>query len=205
LRPLHRHDLPGYLAARIGEFLVEFRVKSGWDAGIDRAIVLIHSADTLNMESVLHPANNGWRFLGTGSEFGSVQSVGSLRELLKGRLGVKVLEIDEEGQSARLQLVYRPAVKIPQLAPGRVLSGIATDGGGIVIVGRRIVRIPPRSPLMQLVDQATIYEASSAIPDPSLRQAVRRRSLLVMRSVTQQELARNQETSSPAPEPDEQL
>ncbi len=42
LRPLHRRDLPGYLAARIGEYIVEFRSKEKWDAEIPRPAVLIH-------------------------------------------------------------------------------------------------------------------------------------------------------------------
>jgi hypothetical protein len=34
LRPLHRRDLSGYLAAELGPYLVEFRVAERWDAGL---------------------------------------------------------------------------------------------------------------------------------------------------------------------------
>jgi hypothetical protein len=46
LRPLVRRDLPGYLAAEIpGGYLVEFRVRDGWDGAIPRAAVLVHRFD----------------------------------------------------------------------------------------------------------------------------------------------------------------
>jgi len=42
LRPLHRRDLPGFLAARVDEYFVEFRVKEKWDANIPAPAILIH-------------------------------------------------------------------------------------------------------------------------------------------------------------------
>ena len=49
LRPLVRHDLSGFLAAEMpGGYLVEFRVKNGWDGGIPRPAVLIHRFDAGN-------------------------------------------------------------------------------------------------------------------------------------------------------------
>jgi hypothetical protein len=200
LRPLHRPDLPGYLAARIGDLLVEFRVKSGWDAGIDRAVVLIHQADKFNMRSVLFLANNGRPAMVAGSVYGSVGPRNGIIALLKRQLGVEVLSIDSKGETAHLRLVYRPAIQLPRLEPGRLFGGVAVGGGGIVIIGRKIVRIPPRSPLLRLMDQASVYENSEAIPYPSLRTAVRQRSLQAMVSVAQQELSQIQQFSSPAPE-----
>ncbi len=37
LRPLHRLDLEGWLAAQLDDLLVEFRVPDEWDAGIPRS------------------------------------------------------------------------------------------------------------------------------------------------------------------------
>ena len=51
LRPLHRRDLYGWLAAELppndgvgghGRYLVEFRIKEEWDAGIPRSAILVH-------------------------------------------------------------------------------------------------------------------------------------------------------------------
>lgn len=63
LRPLHRHDLPGLLAAELppndgtgdhGRYLVEFRIKDAWDAGIPRSAVLVHRFLTAAQD------NDGW-------------------------------------------------------------------------------------------------------------------------------------------------
>ena len=51
LRPLHRHDLAGSLAAELpphdgagghGRYLVEYRVREGWDAAIPRSAIMVH-------------------------------------------------------------------------------------------------------------------------------------------------------------------
>jgi hypothetical protein len=43
LVPLHRRDIPGgCLAAQLGPFFVEFRVRDRWDAGIPQPIILVH-------------------------------------------------------------------------------------------------------------------------------------------------------------------
>jgi hypothetical protein len=43
LRPLAYPNLPGWIAARIGDYLVEFRVNEGWDANVNiRSAVLVH-------------------------------------------------------------------------------------------------------------------------------------------------------------------
>jgi hypothetical protein len=42
LRPLYRHDLPGNLAARLSQYLIEFRVQASWDAAIPRPAILVH-------------------------------------------------------------------------------------------------------------------------------------------------------------------
>ncbi len=54
LRPLHRRDLPGFLAAELPpmkatsglpKYLVEFRLKADWDSGLPRSCVQIHRLD----------------------------------------------------------------------------------------------------------------------------------------------------------------
>lgn len=51
LRPLHRLDLPGYLAVELpavgaqSPYLVEFRVASNWDAAIPRPCLIVHRFD----------------------------------------------------------------------------------------------------------------------------------------------------------------
>ena len=49
LAPLHRRDLPGWLAAELpgtpDKFMAELRVREGWDAAIPRDTVVIHRRD----------------------------------------------------------------------------------------------------------------------------------------------------------------
>src|SRR5205085_1063593 len=39
---LDHPEIPGYLAAKIGDLYLEFRTNDGWDSGIPRPTVLIH-------------------------------------------------------------------------------------------------------------------------------------------------------------------
>jgi pimeloyl-ACP methyl ester carboxylesterase len=63
LRPLHRRDLPGPLAAELpptgghSAFLIEFRAKERWDAGIPRAAMLVHRFE--NNVSYIMSGKNG--------------------------------------------------------------------------------------------------------------------------------------------------
>src|SRR5207248_8557049 len=67
LRPLVRRDLSGYLAARLGDFLVEFRAKDGWDAAIPNPAVLVHRFE--GNHSYLMSADDGRQELTEGSVF----------------------------------------------------------------------------------------------------------------------------------------
>ena len=69
LRPLHHRSLPGYLAAEIGQYLVEFRVRERWDAAIPRAAVLVHRFEANH--SCLMPAVSGSEDLVKGDRFES--------------------------------------------------------------------------------------------------------------------------------------
>jgi hypothetical protein len=42
LRPLHRRDLPGFLAVKFGDLFIESRVSEGWDDAFTEAPVLVH-------------------------------------------------------------------------------------------------------------------------------------------------------------------
>ena len=164
LRPLHRRDLPGFLAARLGKFLVEFRIQEGWDAGLDRAAVLIHRFD--DNQSYLMSANTGDQDLVAGSVFGTTETKTSNAAIFTGATGVQVVEINASERSARIRLVHRPAFKEPSLV-GTLLGGAS---GEYILVGKGIRRIPPHSPLIQILDQVVAYDSSAAIasvPSPN--------------------------------------
>lgn len=63
-------------------------------------------------------------------------------------------------------VVHTKKIKCPQL-PGLVsdiLAGITSDGGGLIIIGGKIVKVPPRSPLIKVLNTLIAFEAVSEAP-----------------------------------------
>lgn len=101
LRPLHRRDLPGNLAAEIpavddasSNYLLEFRLKSGWDEGIPRSAVLVHEFE--DGHSVILRDTSGQYDLANGAAFQRLPHINA-----------RVTSIDEANQTAILRIVYR--------------------------------------------------------------------------------------------------
>ena len=47
------------------------------------------------------------------------------------------------------------------MGPGEIFGGVANDGGGWIVVNGRIHRVPPRSPVLVLLEQLSRLEAAS--------------------------------------------
>jgi hypothetical protein len=105
LRPLHRLDLDGWLAAELppldsnghGRFLVEFRLKDEWDENIPRSAVMVHRFS--GNQSYIMSGTNGNLDLVTGD---------SCAPWIDGKThpSVQVLNIDEPNQKATIMLAY---------------------------------------------------------------------------------------------------
>jgi hypothetical protein len=157
LRPLHRTDLPGFLAAEVqtvgpqSTYLVEFRVPQRWDAAIPRACVLVHSFS--DNHSYLMYSNSGSRDIVAGDKFASVQD--NLRELAY--CAAEVLEIDEPTLTATLRLQQRQSyVRIPHpIDP--VFGGVALPEGRTIMVGGKAVKVPTHGPALELVKEVARY------------------------------------------------
>jgi hypothetical protein len=122
LRPIARRDLPGHLAAEApGGFLVEFREQVGWDRGIPRPAVLVHSFD--QGHSYLMSGNSGVPDLIAGQSFGDPVP----QDVLSGFQRVDVVAIDPASPSATLRLRHRPS--------SRVVSGVAVDPISLILSG----------------------------------------------------------------------
>ena len=137
LRPLHRHDLvTGFLAAEfpplnhVGgfpRFLVEYRKKERWDAGIPRSCVLVHryegsigGNDAALNHSYIVPMANGEYDATPGGLFFVRAPGGST-----GR--IHVTSIHDAQDSAEVRLVYGPLARRPWVA-------CSIDGAGAVHV-----------------------------------------------------------------------
>ncbi len=53
--------------------------------------------------------------------------------------------------------------RIPELV-GEILGGIAQDGGGWIIVGGKVIKVPPRSPLLEILNTLAAVEVVSEEP-----------------------------------------
>ena len=123
LRPLHRHDLPGLLAAQIGQYLVEFRVPEFWDAAIPRACVLVHRFQ--DNHPYLMPGVGGTPDLVEGDRFED----GNPELTLFPYSSVEVKQIDEHERTATIEIVHRPRFKEPPLV-GTTIGAVEIDGPG---------------------------------------------------------------------------
>lgn len=156
LRPLHRRHLSGFLAAQMGPYLVEFRLPERWDAAIPRGCVLVHRFQ--DNHSYLVPANGGGQSLTKGDVF----STGDPSVVLTDFYSVQVVNIDAGGRTATLRMRQRARkiLDIPSLV-GEIFGGIAVDGGGFILIGGKIHRVPPRGPILALLEQLSQYMSVS--------------------------------------------
>ena len=170
LHPLHRRDLPGLLAAQLGPFLVELRVAEGWDAGIGQSRVLVHRFEANH--SYLMTGTDGQQSLVAGSAF----QVGDESRPSRPYFRVEVTEIDDHTKTATLRLSYRPAdpPRVPQYA-GTPFGAIDVDGGGLFILpGGRVIPLPPRGPVTDLIGLIAVFATQELSGDVALGIAQRR-------------------------------
>lgn len=155
LRPLHRRDLPGYLAIEAGPYLVEFRVPERWDAGIDVGRVFVHRF--ASNQSYLMAGSNGQWSLGVGDTFEDDSPIGGTR------VHLKVERIDTEARTADIAVSVRPGYRPPDLVTGQLFGGIAVDGGGWILINGKIVKVPPRGPATKLLEIVVNYLNTEAV------------------------------------------
>jgi hypothetical protein len=107
LRPLHRRDLPGLLAADLGPFLIEYRPAQRWDAAFPRSAVFVHSfADN---HSYVMPGSKGNFDLVAGDAF----QIGDPNAIAGTYVRVDVVSIDDAALSAAIRLQYCQRVFVP--------------------------------------------------------------------------------------------
>jgi hypothetical protein len=148
LRPLHRLDLPGFVAAVVNGYYIEYRPKVGWDSGYGDSKVFVHSRanDTSYLE----------RELGPGEQF----AIGDKLGIFDDYFSVTVDTIDDGAMSASVSIQSRHHKQFV-VGPAELFGGVASDGGGFIILGTKIVRIPPRSPVTRMLEGLVALEGAS--------------------------------------------
>lgn len=185
LRPLHRRDLQGYLAIHSGEVYVEFRMNEGWDTAFEEPMVLIHRhgprPDSLEPCSYLLGKPSGAPWLKAGDAFGGISGKFSPFP------AIEVLEIDAEAKIAKI--LVRPGYRQGPLDSREFVAPfvgpIHGDGGLLFHPRKGLVKVPPRSPLLRMIDQVATLETLSTLEiDSSLRrQALRGKLEEIQRDV----------------------
>lgn len=180
LRPLHRHDLSGTLAADLlGKYLVEYRIKERWDTGIPHSAVFIHRFQ--DNHSYVMPGTKGNYDLMAGDKFEIGNSLDSFSSFTR----VEVLSIDDANNTARIGLSHRSSQRvttdivgvIPDLV-GTIIGGVANDGGGWIIINGHVHRVPPYDPPgIAFLQDFTAYLNAGAIRDVGVRLAARQSAL----------------------------
>jgi hypothetical protein len=165
-------EIPGYLAARIGwNVYLEFRTPDGFDVGIGAATVLVHQlrdANPVVLASDKTTWNQEWL---PGMTYGP----SAFELFVRGGWRVEVVSFDLPAKKARLRARYVARRPIVVEGPGQIVGGVAVDGGGFVILpSGKIVKVPPRSPLLEVVSQlALVAEAETVLGRSSFEQVRR--------------------------------
>jgi hypothetical protein len=180
LRPLHRRDLPGYLCARYGELFIEFRMNDGWDSAIGGPVVLIH--DLFDGYSYLYTDDSGTTGLEAGDSYSNGDTTSEPPVLHGSGLKITVTSIDATNQTANIQIQsWKSAERFA--GPSIPFGGVDAGGGGWVFTGSGLVRVPPRSPLVSVLDQLALIVQSHELPGAA-RDIVQRQAYEELRSLS---------------------
>lgn len=210
LRPLHRRDLPGFLAVEMPNgYVIEFRTKAGWDAAIPRPAILMHYFK--DGQSYLLANKGGVRDLAASDVFekGDPSNTSPMPFTR-----VEVVSIDAGEQRATIRVSYRPIVSPepanifvwpPELPsrPGPVERLIQEIARQITLdrsdFDDSAVTLPALEPTFRILEQVSAYLAASRVTDMRLRDSVQREALSQIVGHAQSALETRHHFESPAP------
>jgi len=139
LRPLHRRDLSGYLAAELGPYLVEYRVSERWDGALQggSGILVHHFVDWDNRSYVMGPPAAEELvslFAAHPQKAGEIFQVGNEGNIFDAVYRCEVLAVNDPAHTATVRLAYRAAAEQP--GPHRrpfQIGPIGSDEGGLYV------------------------------------------------------------------------
>jgi hypothetical protein len=163
VRPLHRRDLPGFLAIKVQTIYAEFRAKSRWDAAIPRPAVFLHHhgihPESARPCSYLIPTLGAMGVPTSALGVGDSWQKGSESNVFDEFIKLTVLRIDPAAEEADIEVTFRIPLAPPVAGPGIPFGGVTVDGGGLVWVpGRGFVKVPPRSPLLHVLSRLADFQ-----------------------------------------------
>jgi hypothetical protein len=176
-------EQPGYLMAQVDSYTIEFRMKEDWDTGIPRPAVLIHQVKNETpylIASNLEKDIQDWQ---PGQSWNSNSGL----SVFGGNLMIQVDSIDLNNYTARITLVKTAGRRlIDDAIFAEIFGGIAADGGGFIIVGGKIIKVPPRSPLVSFMDTLAEMESLHSAK-PELEKALKLEKLAELEKLIQKQ------------------
>jgi hypothetical protein len=145
-----------------GQHRIRVQLAASWDDGATFSqfiTVTEHSWDPLINAPAVH-GNPNVHFI--GEYFGLDANEEDFALLWTDtRTGVQELYCD---------VVSTKRVRCPRLPElvAQVFGGVSRDGGGFIIVGGKIVRVPPRSPLIAVLNTLSAVESIADVPEEQL-------------------------------------
>jgi hypothetical protein len=205
LRPLHRFDLPGALAAEVPSpdlhdrnWLVEFRNKQAWDGSVPEPAVLLHRLER-GVSYLVPGPFPGRDYLRQGD----VIERGIVDNPLSSYYRLVVEAIDPVGQTCDLRLIVRRVSDPlrPALTPDfdYIFGGVPYDGGGVIIRPGGVVPAPPWDPAANILNKVALFELLHHIEDTAAREAAQRSALRAIIEAAQLNLERLDRYKVPAP------
>jgi hypothetical protein len=177
LRPLHRPDLPGFLAARLGRYFIEFRVKELWDGSVDPC-VLVHYFDDGHSYLVTDDAGR------SAFTQGSVMSTPPNMSIFGSGQTIRVLSIDDVNRIAKIQVSMQVASlpnEVPSPGPFQTpwvkWAAIASGDQALVVLNGIPLTIPRSSFAHQLLENVVLHQSTLGLGTERLKAAVQREAL----------------------------
>ena len=197
LRPLHRPDLPGFLCARVNDFFIEFRMNEGWDAGFPQPLVLVH--DYFDGHSYLQLADDGNDSMTAGDTLSQGDVTDQPRPFHGGGLQITVTGIDPTQRTATIRVRQWRDQRL-RLGPGRLIGAVANDGGGWLILNGKIVKVPPRSPLVGIMEQMLQVQQAEGLTHTEARGLAQQRAYQAIAEMAGTASARALSLREPTPQ-----
>ena len=205
LRPLHRRDLTGSLAADIPDpdfpdrrLLVEFRVPQRWDQAIRQPVVLIHRLEGGYSYLVPPPVARRDHFT-----VGDVVERGDADNPLSSYYRLEVLAIDPVAEVCDLRFVLRrsrdPFEYLVSIDSAQVIGSVPIDGEGFLIRPGGIVPVGPWDPTFRILKNVASFQTVNQIEDTASREAAQRSALLSIIDTARLQLEGLEPIKVPAP------
>jgi hypothetical protein len=109
-----------------------------------------------------------------------------------------VTAIDADLRTATLLVSRRPDRR-PSAGPAHIQVGVTTDAGGIYLVGGKVVKIPPWSPLLPMFEALASVQESESISNGSVRDLIQHEAWRSLGEAANTQLHRMMAYREPAP------